>query len=246
MVEPFEPCRKCRGSDLTPQGFIISRGGDVKECDCHIEWKRRENLKMKLMDSNISLSIIDRSFDTYIGDKSRDKIENFKKFINRFKDIGYKKSLYVYGSNGTQKTTIVQVTAKELLKQGYSVFYIRAMDLIIKNFGAFNPTEENNSFMEKAENSDLVIIDECFARKRQESVSDYQLIALRNYLKERLELKEKSTIFISNYSIEEIQKQGFDRGIYDLIKRNTVGKTLLMQDNYLENKTSFDIDELFN
>lgn len=244
MIDPFIPCRRC-SSSILPDGFILRRDGTASECECHIEWREKQSLKLKLEKSNIASSIINRDFKDYIGNKSIGEIEKLKKFVERFKELGYKKCLYVHGPHGTQKTTAVQIVGKEILKQNFSVFYIRSMDLIVKHFNQFNPTEEDTVFIQRAEESDLVIIDECFARKRHESVSDYQLIALRNFLKNRLEIQEKSTIFISNYSIQEIQKQGFDRGIYDLIYRNTIGKVLLMEDNYNEEVTQFDIDELF-
>jgi len=245
-LKPFIPCEKCNDSPSLPKGFLMGRGGEVKECQCHIEWKETEELRIKCVESGLPETIVDKDFSSYEGEKSLDSVEKLNTFVKKFKEIGYRKSLYVHGDNGTQKTTSVMIASKELLKQGVSIFYIRSMDLIVKNFGSFNPTEENLSFIEKAENSDLVVIDECFARKRQESVSDYQLIALRNFLKNRIEVKEKSTIFISNYDIESIQKQGFDRGIYDLIKRNTYSKVLVFLDNYSATVTEFDIDELFS
>lgn len=244
-IKDFKPCRACKKSSVG-DGYILNEEGLVEECFCHKKWKHDEELKLRLNDANIPTSIMEKDFDTYKGESSKKELEKLKVFVHQFKEIGHKKCLYMYGSHGTQKTTLAHIVAKHILDKNKSVFYIRTMDLIVKHFSNFNPTEEDEDFMFRANESDLVIIDESFARKRQTSVSDYQLVALRNYLKDRIENREKALILISNYGIGEIVKQGFDKGLADLIARNTLGgKVLELQDNYSVLSHDFDIDELF-
>lgn len=244
MTSDFKPCRKCKSKGELPDGFILDSFGEVSKCSCRVTWEETELLKIKLEESSIPTSIISKNFNDYVG-KDLTAVTKSKLFVERFREKGLNKSLFFYGKNGTQKTTTAYIVGKEVLNQGFSVFYIRTMDLIPKHFGTFSPTNEDLSFISKAENSDLVIIDECFARKRNDSVSDYQLINLRNFLKNRLEVLEKSTIFISNYQIDQIISQGFDKGIYDLVRRNTLGKVLTFNDVYFEETTDFQIDDLF-
>lgn len=243
----FKPCRRCYNSPI--KGYIVTsiEGEDVlEECNCHILWREKEALNYNLSQANIPISEL--SLEDYVGEISLKEIDKLKKFINNFKEKGFDKSLYFYGDNGTQKTTVAQIVGKELLKQGVSVFYIPTMEQIVKNFGVFEnqKTFEIFDFIEKATNSDLVIIDECFANKKAYSVSDYQINQLRSYLKTRLEVNRKSTIFISNFKVDQIEEQGFSKALQSLIQRNTLkGKVLTFKDYYFIMNSEFELDDIF-
>lgn len=248
-MNKFKPCRRCYNSKI--EGYIESEiEGEivVQECNCHVKWRKTQMLLILLDKANIP-SDFNLRFENYKGSYSLQEIQKLQRFVSNFKLSDRSSSLYFYGDNGTQKTTVAYMVALQFLKQDLSVFYIPTMEQIINNFGSFENqrTDKIKQFIQKATESDLVIIDECFANKKAYSVSDYQLNQLRSYLKNRLEVDRKSIILISNTKITDIENQGYSKTIQSLIIRNTLnGKVLTFKDYYDISNTEFELDDIFN
>ncbi len=238
-------CDDCKDTDLP--GFQLNEGVATL-CKCRSDWVASETLKLNCRDSNIGSHILDLSFEDYVGNLSKDNLRKLQIFINKFSTIGKTKSLYVYGGKGTQKSTMLSVLAKELLKKKHKVYYVHTMDSLIKTLGTFESekTSQIRDFTFKVTHSDLVIIDECWANKNSYSVTDYQLNTLRSYLKERMEVLQKSIVFISNFPVENIQSRGYSEALADLISRNTLEKRLMFQDNYERVMNDFNIETLWD
>lgn len=160
------------------------------------------------------------SIDSYVGKDSSKNISKLKKFIEKFKDKYNGSSLYFY-SNGHsyQKTTIASWIGRELCIN-FNVCFV-LMNNLVEDLTQkkFDEDKELKCFI--YENCDLLIVDDSFVRERVTLYkSNYQLPFLDAFLRNRLEVNKKATIFTSNVSIIDIAKEGFGLPIQELVKRN--------------------------
>jgi len=164
------------------------------------------------------------------------------KYVRDYKTIFSNKQLYLYGSKGTQKTTLSWYIGRELLKQGVSVKYILMNDLI--------KTLQENTFKEDIDvdqfyDCSLLIIDRSFSKDQITLYkSGYQIPFLDNFLRKRIDQLQKSTIFVSNVPITSIADNGFTSDIQDLMYRKiSIFKLdLLFNDHYSLKDEFSDID----
>lgn len=243
----YQPCDKCKDSEFP--GYLKKRikgdkEGSLSPCKCKLEYSKRLKLKLLLRQSNLPLSILDLSFNDYLGDRSKKNIEILKKYIKNFGTENSNPFLYLWGDPGTQKTTLASIVGKEIIKvnKQVSILYIENMDIIVSTLGSFKKNEEQIELEGSLLNCDVLIIDEAFFKKYSTSVSDYHITNIRYVLKHRMEVEKKPTIFISNISPIQINKHGFPRAIEDMIIRNCREQILKFEDNYLENQNDFDIN----
>lgn len=261
----FIPCRNCPRKDKegptdtlgyyydTVDGYQV-----IKECQCHKKWRKEAELALTLYNSDIQS---DYNFSDYKGTKSlldllciRNIAENPDKFI-------YNKMIYLYGPNGTQKTTMCQCLGKELILKGYSVQYI-LMDKLIKSLVSdFNRSEEAqteiNFLIKRCLECDFLIIDEAFDLKKITIYnSGYQIPYLDNFLRTRFDINKKSIIFISNRAPHEIGeipsqrlnepiKEGFGISLQNFVERNVKQSTLEFKDVWLDNANNINRRGLF-
>jgi DNA replication protein DnaC len=186
------------------------------------EWKTYKRLALvdkRLNDAGIKLSP-SFSFDTYTGDDKNNNISHLKQYVDQFESKFKTKHLYFYSKeNSTQKTTLAKLTAKGVCSQGFSVRFILMGDLTKK---LTQETFEEDSDLEEYRSVDLLIVDDAFdTRKTTVYRSGYQLSHLDIFLRDRLETKQKATIFTSNSDYPELDT-GFGPHISALIKRNCI------------------------
>jgi DNA replication protein DnaC len=139
----------------------------------------------------------------------------------------------MYGSNGTQKTTLAKWMAAKLLSNGYSVRY-SIMQNLIKDLTIFED-EEREQACAKYYGVDLLIIDEVFDKSKVTLYkSGYQIPFLDQFIRDRLDNHKKGIVFVSNKKIEEIDAQGFGISLQDLITRKVLLKKSLLtfEDKY--------------
>jgi len=238
----FRSCNKCNN------GIIKIDENTVKECVCKKKWRESQLLEIKMRKSNIPYSNFIPQFDLEKSYKGLDTNKNIPKLLE-FTD-NYKRfkseTLYFYGGNGTQKTTIAAWVAHKLLKQKYTVEYItmkRLVDLLLPDF--INNNSDRINILKKA---DLLIIDESFDKNKLAIYkSGYQLSFLDDFVRERIQAYGKSNIFISNVAISGIHQNNFSVSLQDLMHRNCAlnGCYLKFEDNYLEHCKQFDIKSIF-
>lgn len=213
-IPQFEPCGKCIN------GYIITKekGQETAlECECRKEWFNEASLIINLMKANIPISVKDYTIDSYIGEDKNRNIERLHKYINKFKNKFKDKILYIYGDNGTQKTTISYWIGRELLKKGISVYYT-LMNSLIRDLQENQFDKETD--IEKYKKVDCLIIDRAFESNQLTIYkSGYQLSFIDTFLRERIDLQNKAIIFVSNVPYNEISKHGFNDDIEDLISR---------------------------
>lgn len=234
MHKKFIPCRKCHNKKGPKPGFYYSTKNGypvLVECECHKIWVEEAELERKLSYGDINP---DYSFSDYKGEKSKDDLNALINFASNFKKYSYKTMVYLWGYNGSQKTSMAQACAKEIVKQGYSVQYV-VMNSLVNALMYKEGNEEDNSLIKRCLDVDLLIIDESFdAKKVTLYKSGYQIPYLDNFIRQRFEIDKKSILFISNKLPNEIEKQGFDFSIQNLVERNTRNSLLKFEDIYFE------------
>lgn len=226
----FRPCIKCKN------GWIYSRNShnelQVKQCNCYKSYLNKLRVWVKMKETNIPESALDYSIKSYIGPDEENNIKRLQYVIENFENKFYNRVLYLYGDPGTQKTTLSFWIGIELLEKNISIHYTLMNDLI-KDL-------QNDSFQEedlesKYYNCDCLIIDRAF-HKDQVTLykSGYQIPFLDNFLRKRIDEFQKSTIIVSNTTIKNIEKNGFNSDIQDLIYRKVVPYKLLFhfKDHY--------------
>lgn len=235
----FIPCRKCSGKKGPEPGYfyIKVKGFDaVQECTCHIKWRKKEDLTRRAKESNVYTSL---TFDDYKGNISQADLDCLRKIAGdpkKFLDKGA--MIYLYGPNGTQKTTMSKVLGYALLEKDYKVYYIRMNDLIqtIIDVGSFNEIESSRArdTYRKLIEADFLFIDESFDKSKITLFkSGYQIPYLDNFIRERYEDLRKPTIFISNIKPQDIDESLFGKSLKDLINRSTSESYLEFYDKFV-------------
>jgi hypothetical protein len=248
----YNQCRTCAAKDGPKAGFyyidLPNNQKGVVECDCHISYIQQVNLILTAQVSNIWPQALSYDIERdYVGLKSRYNIPRLLKYVNNFKDYS-DAMVYIYGPNCTQKTTIGNWIGASLLKQGKKVQYI-LMHSLISTLADGYESDEKRARITPFRTVDLLIVDESFSRDKVSiAKSGYQIPYFDRFLRERFEFNKKGIVFISNKAPTEICDQGFGVSIQNLVVRNTVPiKTnLLFEDQYFEEKASFDIKGLFD
>lgn len=249
-IKKFTHSRDCKFKNLPgpqPGYYYVDENGyrGVKECKCHIKWREETELNQKLRLAGLEA---DYSFDDYKGTKSIDSFNALKIFTDNFDKFNYKKMLYIYGPNGTMKTSMAMACGKRLIEQGYTVKYTLMNTLLnnlIKSFD--DPNQElKDSFIKHCMEVDLLILDECFDKSKVTIyATGYQLPYLDSFIRSRFETGKKDIMFISNKKPDQITAEGFGTSLQDLISRNTRSSFLEFQDSWIQNQNQIDKLGLF-
>lgn len=265
MIEYIQ-CRKCFGKNgNAPKGYITKTitAGDgktqvevVEECECHKRWKKAVKLERLMNKANIATDTAKYKLSSYVGTESINNVHRLETYVTRSLDSKESESvkkqlasscLYLYGPNGTQKTTLAMWAGYKFLEAGKSVRYILMNDLI-KMLQKAERDEDIQRQLDKIIDVDLLIIDESFDKGKLTIYrSGYQIPFLDSFLRNRIQSKKKGIMFISNVPMEEIEANGFNASIQDLVTRNvTIYKGLLeFKDNYMNNMGQVDEESLF-
>ena len=237
----FTPCKDC------DEGYLYIRsvvdGNHVKRCPCYTEFLKQHSLEINLYSSGLPQSIYDYDIDTYIGTQSLPEIVKVKRYIDKFGPVFRYIRLYLYGKNGTQKTSLSQYIGRELLKKNFSVKYV-LMNEMIKNLTKEGFDESVQYKIQQYYDVDCLIIDEAFDKEKiLWYKSNFQLNFLDTLLRKRIDQLNKAIIFVSNKSVESIEAN-FNQSIFDLIQRNTRSSTLTFKDHY-SFRNNFDSEDLW-
>ncbi len=233
-MKDFIPCRKCVDKYTVP-GYILKEKDSfayVEECNCHKDWRQLQEVQYDAVNANIwsdDISLNYSPLKDYIGDESKKEVSNLMKYVENFENSKFNSAiLYMWGTNGTQKTTIAQWVGLSILKKHHTVRYMNMHQLVIL-VSDFYKKEENAEELEFLKSVDLLILDESFDKQKVSLYkSGFQLPYIEDFLKTRIEGNDKSIIFISNISVADISKNGFSDSISSLIYRNTVPKNTVL------------------
>lgn len=258
-LTPFQSCLRCIDRDGPQPGFyyetdLVTGRIHVRECPCHLEWKNTQRLILRAKKANIWYTEDILKYDPtkdYLGTLSKKNVYNLQKYLDkvgsdrRFAEA----SLYMYGPNGTQKTYLAHWFGLSLLRKKYSVKYQLMNQILGKLTSGFENDDDNKKFRQELLDVDMLIIDEAFSKDKVTVYkSGYQIPFLDSLLRERGDTLKKGTLFISNQPPTAIASQGFSESLQDFITRKTlpINSIFEMKDVYLKNKTSFDVDKLFD
>lgn len=251
MIE-FKACRKCHHTKgPIPEGYYQSsvknpRTGvevpTIIECEHHKVWREKTAAEKKFIANGFNKDFFDYSLDDYLGQKSLTNITRLIKYVSCFRndkelrDKAKKSVIYLYGPNGTQKTTIGNWIGSELSKVNISCKYV-LMKKIIDELWNSQRDEDSKAYIESLLKCDVLVIDEAFSKDKIHLwQSGNQIGYIDEFLRERLN-ENKGIVFISNNSPDEIEAQGFSHSIHDLVNRELkkTNGAMLMEDNYFDN-----------
>jgi len=240
MAETFIPCDKCNS------GYIYDEKTDsAVKCECLKEFQRKRKLEITLNKASIPYDYIkDYHMRKYIGRKSIDNLQKLKQYVDKFEEKFFDKHIYFYGAMGTQKTTVAYWVGRELIKKGLSVKYV-LMDQLIKDLQKQGWEDEVD--ISQYSSVDCLIIDRAFMADQVTLYkSGYQIPFLDNFLRQRMDQEQKSTIFISNNEIDNIASNGFGKDIEDLVRRKIkpFNSLFYFLDHYTQ-KDDFDTIDLW-
>lgn len=247
----FTPCRICvkKPGPFPGYYYVTSSEGrrSVVECACHKLWDSKQTLERKLLAANLWT---DQDYDPdrhYKGTKSQDEVDCIKKYVTQFDKRFADKMIYMYGVNGTQKTTLAMWAGRELIKRGKSVYYSLMENLSIALSPDFKAEDDSRQrVVDKALNSDLLIVDESFDRSKMTLYkSGYQIPFIDSFIRNRFDINKKAIIFISNKPASSLAENGFGESLQSLVARNTRESTLIFRDEYIKEANDFDPKGLF-
>lgn len=246
----FIPCRKCpnREAGGPEAGYYYDEVDGfkvVRECECHIRWRRQQELNRRMFLSNINP---DFTFDDYVGTKSLNDLAALRKIAADPERFMYKKMVYVYGPNGCQKTSMCQCLGKSLIEQGYDVMFFTMNEILTALVRSFNDSDQERKdyLIKRCNECDFLIIDESFdVSKVTIYNSGYQLPFLDGFIRSRFDIGKKSIMFISNIKPEAIDQERFGVSLQSLIERNTRQSTLVFEDYWATNVNRINRLELF-
>ena len=203
-----------KSCNLCKNGYIYSiENGEetVQRCKCKSKDLTEAKLNIAYDLAGIPYNYFNsKDFSYYSGDKSKDKVNELKHFVDNFEELKFA-SFYLHGLPSTQKTTIAKIVGSELIKKGYSVKYM-IMNTLIKEIINSDFEREGNRF-----NVDFLILDEAFDPiKMTVYKSNFQIPFLDTFIRERVETLKKSTMFISNVPLENVE---YDY-IREVVRRN--------------------------
>lgn len=233
-MEKFIPCRKCKkqtGSSVPEGYFMDPRTKLLKECPHHNTWRREVELERRLTSKGFQHDI-PKDFSAYAGTKSRASLERLKGYVSLFSNPDTAKKaipvfLYLFGQNGTQKTTLSQVTGRLITMAGYDCRYV-LMKSLIDLLWESQRSEEAKAKIDAYMKCDVLIIDEAFSKDKLHLwASGAQIGYIDEFLRERVQAG-KGCIFISNTPLEKIEDQGFSHSIQDLVLREVKKQDALL------------------
>lgn len=214
-------------------------------------------IEVRLTQSNMRHKLVDGidEYDPSVHYKGTKSLESVEKLQRYAKDptTYATSSLYMEGPYNTQKTTLAQWTALQRITQGQKVYYVLMRTLlnalVDKQHDRGDDKEASvtrNDMLKRVEAADLLIIDEAFDQQKMTMYkSGYQLPFLDEFLRDRIDVKQRPVIFISNVSIGSINDQF--ASLRSLLERRIklVGGELSFRDNFVELANDFDVKDIF-
>ena len=244
----FIPCEKCRNnSEGLPPGYYWA-SPDKKlaaECECHYQWEIQSQGEKLFKHYGFNEKYWNYNPRSYVGRKSLADKNRLMNYILQFEENPEVRKLlvYMYGPNGTQKTSLANFVGKSLILKGFVVRYI-LMNNLIKDLQDMEFNEDAKAKIEKLNEADLLIIDEAMDKSKLTLYkSGYQQSFIDTFVRDRIQAKNKGILFISNVHPDKIAEQGLSVSIQDFIQRECkINHTLLtFEDNYV-NESNLEYD----
>lgn len=215
-MEEFVPCGEC------DNGYIYEETGSgeqVRKCECLREWQRRRHLEIAFTRSGLSELDLKFDIENYIGNDEPNNIPKLKLYAFEFEKFA-NTSLYLWSEhNSTQKTTVAKWVLARLAENGYRVAFVLFNDLVrlLQEYGFDESREEE---YQRIASADCLVIDDAFdPNKSTIYKSGYQYAFIDTFLRDRLEVRRKATIFTANVAVNDIS-ESYTASIQAMVKRN--------------------------
>lgn len=222
-------CRLCKGTGLVESE---DENGEYVTRQCLCKTQRLHTLRTERWRKKLGVWPLERQFGfaKYQGERSKPCVELLENYVNNFNE--YKTcSIYVYGPTGTQKTTVLQWVAFQLVEKGIHAKWASMPTLLQKltTQSSFHSDAERVKLeKEIAEymDPDVLILDESFDKSKGVVWgSGTQVALIDSFLRTRLQEKGKPCIFISNVAPDSIET-GFDSQYLGALVRRNLSATL--------------------
>lgn len=184
---------------------------------------RKEKYELFLKQSGIPEFYHNIEFDDYKGNHESEEFRKIKYYAEHCHEEEFKyASLYLFGSNSTQKTALSCNVLKTAMKNGLRAKFILAGELINKlmKLQTYNFDEKICNQIEELKTCDILCIDDVGDVKKSPQWENNSLITAEwdNFFRDILANGVK-VVLTSNMGIE-IFKQTFSDSLYELLDRN--------------------------
>ena len=229
--------------------ITVERNGELVAIDNPEYVKKIQNEKYEyfLNKSGIPNYYFNIGFDDYHGQKNNEEIKKIRYYAEHCHEEKFKYvSLYLWGSQGCQKTALACNIGKQAIKNGLRVRFILAGELIAKliKVSGFTIDEDIQAEIEEIKEQDLLIIDDILdICKNLHWKNSNHLIAAEwdSFLRNALSHGQK-IIFTSNNNLDAA-KELFGDSLYELISRNCT--QFHLTDNITQ-KRKLTVNSVFN
>ena len=216
---------------MTKKYIIVKEDGEEVAIPNSEYWDNisEEKFNLLLKKSHIPQNYHDLDFEDYQGKISLESFNKCYSYAAKCKEEKFHNvSLYLVGNHGAQKTMIASAIGKEFIRQGLSVKFVYAgelIDLLLKAQG-FDWNEEIQNKLKNYACLDLLIIDDIFdSNKSIYWQKNPQLIisAWDTFLRRQIS-EDKRIILTSNFAIDVIHEK-FGESMFHLLDRNFIQLT---------------------
>lgn len=218
-MEEFVPCGNCENGYLYED---TESGRVVRKCQCLVDWQKSKKQEMLFERSGLTRSDLEYSLNSYKGEDKHGNLESVRLYVDEFEDRFFDANLYFWGyDNSTQKTTVAKWILAELAMKDHRVYFTIFNDLVVLLQQYYFDQSREEEFS-RIYDSECLVIDDAFdTGKSTVYKSGYQYSFIDTFLRDRLEVKRRATIFTSNIPLDGIQ-DSYTPSIAALVRRNVV------------------------
>ncbi len=230
-----------KGRDILKYETRVVDGEDVLIPTEAFKKISKDKLRMaSIRSTNLSPDSFQYSLYDYVGKVSIENVDKLRAYVRDFEDRFKSVHLYLWSeNNSTQKSTMAKAMVKDLFLAGYSCYFM-TMDMLVKALQSESFDKKALDLVTTLREVDFLVIDDAFDKHKVTLYkSQYQLPFIDSFLRERLELKKRATIFTSNFAVQDIEVN-FERHLRKLVERNCV----ILEFN--DGINDFDLSKLFD
>lgn len=212
-MKEFIPCPNCK------DGYIYSSDSVIK-CSCLKQYQSQVLFELRL--EKAGLKDFNLTFQDYKGKDLLRNISKLEKYCSHLSsDFRYNSHLYLTGPNGTQKSTIARIILLYAIKFNLTGKFILMSDLLDILTDVYSDDPRRQQELDNLLSVDVLCIDDAFDKYKVTIYkSGYQLAFIDRFIRSRIEIQHRNTIFTSNVEIEKIADNGFTKDIQDLLYRS--------------------------
>lgn len=212
-----------------PKQFLYTVDSKSGETIAHsnpeyIKYIQNKKYELYLKQSGIPDFYYNIDFKDYKGNKES---KEYKQIVYYAENCNTKEfdhvHLYLFGTQGTQKSALMYNILKQCIRNGMKVKTILAGNLINKlmKLQGFNRDEEIEAEIKQLKECDIIGLDDVGDIEKSMQWQNSSLVTVEwdNFFREVLSSKTK-IVMTSNFPIETF-KQYFSESLYELLDRNT-------------------------